>query len=332
MSSSTLQNSPITYQSKWGPLQVLNGLNYEAWFRALRLVLLSISGLDIVLGNELPPPPATNATQRTAVTDFRERSGQAAALIYNSCKEEIQVYLDEMTCPREMWAFLKQKYHAASDPVRRQAVARQFRSMKQNENEKIDSYYSRLFHTRRLLRGSPDEISDSEFISHIYHNIKSDYSLTVAILQERTPQPTAEDILASLRNDEQRRAVTTNILTEDLAATSGSALITQTNPSAFRRTSYRQSDRFKPYAKRECFKCKMPGHIAKDCRSPAPTQRPAQVLPSNTVVQCTYCARFSHEESGCWFKKEAEQLKKQQKQLPNQQSAHVAYAWDNQNL
>jgi len=85
-------------------------------------VLNSIKAWKIVLGEEQPPNNpvgfAAAAIIKRAVYDgYITRRDQASAVISESCCNEVQIHIEEIDGPTEMWAVIARKMDATSTVV-----------------------------------------------------------------------------------------------------------------------------------------------------------------------------------------------------------------------
>ena len=91
-----------TYSSKFGSVKKLDAQNYRTWQIDLQAILQATNSWEIVNGNENPPPAGASLAARTALTDYTKRSALAITAIRFSCTDQIRIYIDGLTTPRDM--------------------------------------------------------------------------------------------------------------------------------------------------------------------------------------------------------------------------------------
>lgn len=156
-----------------GSYERLTTSNYSAWRNGSRQLLRATGGWQIVDGTEpIPPPPAGGINQiaaaRAVLRDYEQRKKDAAAVIYNSCSLSVRVYIDEIDDPEDMWTVLSERLDTASTAVGRQAIYRQFCSLRPTPGEPIGNYFAKLMELRNQINGTPEAISNVAFKTHVF--------------------------------------------------------------------------------------------------------------------------------------------------------------------
>jgi len=115
------------YKHRLGSIELLEGTNYATWKRQCVCILKGLKAWNIVLGEEQPPNNpvgfATAAVAERAVYDsYITRCDEASAIISGSCCNEVQIEIDEINYPVEMWAAIARKMDATSTVVGRMSL------------------------------------------------------------------------------------------------------------------------------------------------------------------------------------------------------------------
>jgi len=107
--ASTEQSSKLYYTSKYGAIKKLNDTNYAVWKGDVTVILEAMSAFVIVSGEEEAPPAGNTVAARTAIADYRKRRVLATSAIRFSCTEEVAIYINGLSNPREMWETLNER-------------------------------------------------------------------------------------------------------------------------------------------------------------------------------------------------------------------------------
>jgi hypothetical protein len=105
-----------------------------------------------------------------------------------------------------MWDTLAHIFDTTSHMIGRQALFRDFLSLKPTAGESIDSWFVKLVDIRNRLIDTPEAISDIAFKTHIFNSLPEVFDTTSKILQNE-PNHSVEEIIARLKRDEQTRAM-----------------------------------------------------------------------------------------------------------------------------
>jgi hypothetical protein len=109
----------------------------------------------IVVGEELVPNnpvgfAATAVAERDIYIDYMNRREQAPAIISRSCSNMVQVYLEEISNPAEMWTILAARMDTAGTVVGRITLLRKFHSLGPTTGEPINRYFAQLLEIKNL--------------------------------------------------------------------------------------------------------------------------------------------------------------------------------------
>jgi len=115
------------YKHRLGSIELLEGTNYAIWKRQCVRILKGIKAWNIVLGEEQPPnnPVAFAAAaiaERAVYDSYITRRDEASAIISGCCCNEVQIEIEEIDDPVEMWAAIARKVDATSTVVGRMTL------------------------------------------------------------------------------------------------------------------------------------------------------------------------------------------------------------------
>jgi hypothetical protein len=133
------------YKHALSTIELLEGSNYATWKRQYGRVLKGIKAWQIVLGEEQPPNnpvrfAAAAVAERAIYTDYTTRRDQASAIICGSCCNEVQIQIEEIDNPAEMWTTIARKMDATSTPVvGRMTLLRKFHTLRPVTGESINT-------------------------------------------------------------------------------------------------------------------------------------------------------------------------------------------------
>jgi hypothetical protein len=208
-------NTSDIYKHPKGSFPRLTTLNYAAWKGNMRCVLRALLAWTIVDGTEdIPPIAAPKATpaQRAAAelqwTNYIQCCEDAVAAIYNACSVGVRVYIDDINHLGDVWLTLGEQCNTASTAVDRQALYRQFMSMKPIPGAPIGDYFSSLLELCTQIVGCSEPISDVAFQMHIFSSLPPVFEVTGEILQNRA-DATIEEIIDGLKEDKRICAIPT---------------------------------------------------------------------------------------------------------------------------
>jgi hypothetical protein len=82
--------------------------------------------------------------ERAVYSDYTTRRDQASTIISGSCCNEVQIQIEEIDDPAEMWTTIARKIDATSTVVGRITLLRKFHTFRLVAGESINTYFSRL--------------------------------------------------------------------------------------------------------------------------------------------------------------------------------------------
>ena len=135
------------YNHALGVIELLNTTNYAIWKRQCGRVLKGIRAWRIVLGEEQQPNnpvgfTAAAVAELSVYNDYMDRRKQASAIICGSCCNEVQVYVEDIDDPAEMWTVLAARMDAAGTVVGLMTLLRKFHALRPIAGQPINTYFS----------------------------------------------------------------------------------------------------------------------------------------------------------------------------------------------
>jgi len=111
------------YKHRLGSIELLEDTNYATWKRQCVRILKGIKAWNIVLGEEQPPNNpvgfvAVAVAERAVYDSYITRCNEASTIISGSCCNDIQIVIEEIDDPMEMWTAIARKMDATSAVVR----------------------------------------------------------------------------------------------------------------------------------------------------------------------------------------------------------------------
>jgi len=201
------------YKHALGTIVLLNSTNYAIWKRNCHRILEGIRAWGIVTGQEEEPNilagiNAAAIAECTVHINYLDRQAQAAAIIRGSCSQEVEIELEGISDPAQMWTTLAARMDAVSTAVGRMMLLRKFRDLKPTTGEPIQTYFSQLMKIKNQLAGSDEAISDATFKTHIFTTLPMMFSVTIEILQSHTGI-SVQAVIDALKECERNKAMMT---------------------------------------------------------------------------------------------------------------------------
>lgn len=281
-----------------------------------------MNGWRIVEGTEPPPPPPAGgvnqiAAARAAIQDYEQRREDSAAAIYNACSLSVRVYIDDTDDPQRMWTILSNRLDTASTAVGRQAIYRQFCSLRPTPGEPIGDYFAKLMELRNQINGTPEAISDVAFKTHVFSSLPAAFEVTAKIQQNRA-DATIESILDALKEDESIRAMRVQ------PDASTEAFLTGEDRGRYHRGRGVARGRFGTTISNRshqeglwCTFCNTPTHNTVNCRSKQfasghslkRRHEDATTATEETGPVCWHCGEQGHRISKCPIKRRGDEAR-----------------------
>jgi hypothetical protein len=297
------------YKHALGTIELLEGTNYATWKRQCGRVLKGIKAWRIVLGEERPPNNPVGFTaaaiaERALYTDYTTRRDQASAIISGSCCNEVQIQIEEIDDPAEMWTTIARKMDATSTVVGRMTLLRKFHALRPVAGEQIATYFSRLMEVKNQLVGTAEAISDAEFKIHVFTTLPTMFDVIVIILQARA-DATLQEVQDALKEHEQNQAllVKPDAVSEALYSQQGGRNDNQRG----RGGRGGRSNKGKERPQKWCDSCKTRTHNSADCWHTEKNNNNKR--PQEHTITCYYCTEEGHTKSDCPTRKKANALR-----------------------
>ena len=237
------------YRCTYGETPKLTSTNYSTWSSDIAAFLRAEDVLEIVRGNEAPPPVGNNQAAIKKTDKYRARVGKAFAIIVSSCSQRIKTHIKGMEDPTEIWAILKEKLDSASSRAGQLALVRTFHMLWQlDSNTSINQYISQLMDIRTQLAGTNEEMSDVRLVSHILTTLPALYeSIINTITFAPLEQQTLDNVVNTLSEAGKNRNNLLSASSASSSLTSGFALAAYSRESSGDRRDRRGSGRNSRY-------------------------------------------------------------------------------------
>ena len=118
-----------TYTCKHGSTEMLTPRNYHTWKADIMVFLTCENALEIVLGNEDPPPANASFAMRES---YKKRLGLATGMVYSSVEPSIRAIINKLPDrnPAQIWTALGEKFNTAASRSGRMASAKDSNSQR----------------------------------------------------------------------------------------------------------------------------------------------------------------------------------------------------------
>jgi len=110
-----------------------------------------------------------------------------------------------------MGRIIKDRFGNTLWKLGRTQILRKFHACHPARDEKMNTYFTRLIDYRNQLSGSAEEISEDSFVTHLFTHIPKEFATTINIFERQAPPPTSQHIMDSIRLDEEKAAIVTEI-------------------------------------------------------------------------------------------------------------------------
>ncbi|KAH0604179.1 uncharacterized protein H6S33_007210 [Morchella sextelata] len=235
MTTSSLLNQPegSIFRSIYGSTPKLTTTNYHEWCAAIKLMLQAEDALNITLGSEELPC----AGRAAAMSDYRKRSGIAAAMLSSSCTNGVKHYISQMTNPMEIWLEPLTETNSANTGIGHVTLKRQFNTLKPENNDIHTSYISKLLSLCKQLLNTERPITDDDLIDKILSTLPPHYDSVVDLITHKTQgvELTIDYVLDTLKNwsvvNPTSRNKTIITINEDAAVIDDSTMETDLKPA-----------------------------------------------------------------------------------------------------
>jgi len=193
--ASTEQSSKLYYTSKYGSIKKLDDTNYTVERRR-----------DCYPGSNerirYRQRSRRRTTGRTAIADYRKRRALATSAIRFPCTEEVVIYINGLSNPRETWQTLNEGLDSTTSYIGRAAIITKFQNALPITGESIGVYVVRLQSYRLQLQGSMEGISEQALRPHVYTTAPPEFKTAIAILK-RTAGITIATLTTALKATEE---------------------------------------------------------------------------------------------------------------------------------
>lgn len=207
MSSTTSE----TYSNKHGTCPKLTFSNFHIWKPAFDRLARANGYLGIFQGTEekpTPPEPPLRPTDRELdeLKDYNKRVDGAANMAFGAADIQVQVNLDGLTNPEEMYNALIAATDITASEEGRQQVLEQFWSLEPKAGRPIVEFFTALRELQNRLRSSTVAINDGLLRSKMFKSLPPAFDVIKAVWKSRTDVPISQ-IMETLQLEESNWAI-----------------------------------------------------------------------------------------------------------------------------
>jgi hypothetical protein len=110
-----------------------------------------------------------------------------------------------------MWEALRDRLDNASTKLGCTQVLRKFTASRPSPDETVTLYFTTLIAFHKKLIGTTENITDDAMKTHIFTTLSKSYEMTIQILEQRIPAPTAQQCMDAIRKYAERTTLTKEI-------------------------------------------------------------------------------------------------------------------------
>lgn len=145
------------------------------------------------------PTDMDNGDNSSDGVSIEDRKWEARALIQSAVTFDIYDHND----PRECWIYLQNRF-ASNSPARRWKFESRLYSLKTEEGEKVDSFFSRVTHTLSHLRDMGVVIDEKELVSRLILALPESWDTFSTIVWQETDKLMKNELFSRMRLVESR--------------------------------------------------------------------------------------------------------------------------------
>ena len=140
--------------------------------------------------------------------DYKQQKLQDLAIIYGSCTNPVEVYIEGMDDPVEAWKELEARTNTGNSSVGRMSLLRKCSTLLPTPRQLLNAYFAGLLNVTTKLAGSKEAVPDVVLKNHIYTALPPAYAVRIKILQSRA-KVTVQEVIAALNECETNESVNT---------------------------------------------------------------------------------------------------------------------------
>ena len=215
-------SEPAFNKTTWGDFHTLTHNNYGEWKDDMILMRSAMKAYAIITGED-PEPQPLDFDHNDNYDDWKAEAAEAVSMIRQSCSAEVRRIVKGIRNHHDMWNTLETSLDTAGSYIDRQDILRHFHACRPNEDEPLETYFTKLSNYSIQPNHTDDAVTDRDFRTQIITSLPSQYAMILMVLKHRRPLPTPEEAMHNLLEEE-----TTASLTKELGdASTGVALFTQ---------------------------------------------------------------------------------------------------------
>ena len=123
--------------------------------------------------------------------------------LQGACSQEIAIHIESSTSSADMWKVLAGIANSADTETGRDLLFREFIDIKVIPGELLSNFFGKLQETIGLLAGTDHQISPYHHRTQLLRNLPSEYNIIRTFIKDKTPQPTIQSIIETLKRTER---------------------------------------------------------------------------------------------------------------------------------
>jgi hypothetical protein len=199
-----------TFKTNHGNVPKLTEENYPVWMQKIRRVLIAKKSYNIVTGVELLPV-SNGVALRVLQASWHDRANKALVQIHLGCCDELLPLIDVINDPVEMWEALRDWLDNSSTKLSRTQVLWMFTASPPSPDEMVTQYFTKLIAFRKKLIGTTKNITNDAMKTHIFTALSNSYETTIQIIEQRIPDPTAQQCMDAISEYAKQTTLTKEI-------------------------------------------------------------------------------------------------------------------------
>ena len=234
-------------ESKLITVTKLNNTNYQSWKFKIKMLLIR-EGTWNTIHEDRPDRPTD---------DWTKEDEKAQSSISLSVEDNQIVHICKCESAKDMWDEL-QKVHERANLSNKLYLMRKLYQTKLRPDQDMQNYIRSALEIVERLRGIGEEILDFHIAVLLLSGLPDSYETLVTALDARPDDELTLEYVKGKLVDEYRRRSDSST-SDNLESAMKTHGYTKFKGKAARSSS-------KPRETRECYHCKKPGHLKRDCR------------------------------------------------------------------
>lgn len=252
--------------------QLKDETNFEIWKFQITIIFKSKNIFDLVIGEILRPE------EKKARKDWEKNDATAQRIIITTIDKQPLTHLLNCSTSFEMFEKLSSLYER-DNQQRKYNLLQEFYSYGFKKGTDMATFICDLENLAYKLKSLKQDINETMIITKILSTLPEQYKHFISAWESTSTEKQNLSNLTSRLVAEEKRFQTESKTSEQVAFNS-TGDEKKNNKNKFDRG-------YKNISKRICFKCNLPGHIARFCR---------------TQLKCGICKKTNHVDKDCYFR------------------------------